>query len=146
MSIDRAWPVGLETVHARLEAHGMPHVCSSGPDDYEVVDEHGKVLTTLSSTDSCNARETGDLCGGCSSCLWQQAEHAGLTVRRRRQRALNGLTSWHWRLHRGQLLDGWYCRLCARKRGGGRPALFEWPPPVCDGCWAFDRGPHRRWQ
>jgi hypothetical protein len=50
-------------------------------DDREVVDAEGRQLTTFSSRDSCGAVETGDLCGGCGSCIRMQAERSGHTVR-----------------------------------------------------------------
>jgi hypothetical protein len=50
----------------------------------DIVDpETGEIALQLWSnpkTNSCGARETGDLCGGCNSCLLMQAEHLGFLI------------------------------------------------------------------
>jgi hypothetical protein len=74
--------VCLQGAPARPFVGGCPlHPRPELTDDREVVDAEGRQLTTFSSRDSCGAVETGDLCGGCGSCIRMQAERSGHTVR-----------------------------------------------------------------
>jgi len=47
---------------------------------YVVRDDDGTMQTWLDDDVSCNAREMGDLCGGCDSCMLKQYEHYGAVV------------------------------------------------------------------